>query len=208
MNSGESPGGWSDFDIQRLIGASFIHPIVTEEEHTACEDVEVRVEHNAVRNVATDERWRAIRVVPRDDSRYAAVVVPVLLDGRLLLVGRYRYAANRWSIEFPRFASQTSDSGWKHSATSNLLKDAGLKATKMTLLGAVAPDPALLATGTIVILAEGCVQRAARPANPRKLIAGSVAMSPDELSQLIRRGEILCGVTLAAIAFWAAHARH
>jgi hypothetical protein len=208
MGAGESPRDWSDIEIQRLVGTSFMHPIVTEEARTVCQDAAVRVEHNRVRNVATGQHDEMIRVMPLDDSRYVAVVVPVLLDGRLLLVVRYRYAVDRWSLEFPRFDSQTRDTGWKHAAQSSLLKDVGLRATKMTLVGAIQPDAALVATSAVMIVAEGCAQRAARPANPRQLTAGTVAVTADELHRLVRRGEISCGVTLAALALYLLRAGH
>ena len=41
------------------------------------------------------------------------VIVPFLDDGRLVLLGRYRYAVGHWSIELPRFWGQTSDAGWQ-----------------------------------------------------------------------------------------------
>jgi ADP-ribose pyrophosphatase len=205
MDSGEPPTGGSDFEIQRMVGANFLHPLITEEVQVICDAADLRVEHNRVRNVATDEVGLALRVVPADGSRYGSVVVPVLFDGRFVLVGRYRYPLGRWSIEFPRAAIQTRDSGWKHSSRKHLLKHAGLKATRMTLLGAIEPEPALIALPTIVVLAEGCVERHASRANPRQLIAGTIAVSSDELDHLVRRGEIACGVTLAALSLY--HAR-
>ena len=207
MSAGEPPKGWSDLEIRRIVGASFMHPIVTEEVLTVCADSEVRVEHNQIHNVATGERQRAIRVMPLEDGRYMAVVVPVLADGRLLLVGRYRYSIDRWSTEFPRFGCQTGDTGWKHTVADDLWKNAGLKAAKTTLLGAIQADVALNATNTIVILAEGCVEHATRAINPRELITGTMAVSPDELSSLIRRGEVACSVTLAALYLYGARAR-
>jgi ADP-ribose pyrophosphatase len=146
-------------------------------------------------------------VVSADDGHYASVILAILLDGRFMLLGRYRHALDRWSIELPRFTSATSDTGWKHAAESQLRRTVGLKSTKMTLLGAVQPEPAVLGTSAIVILAEGCTVQAARGVNPRELIAGAVALAPDELNRLVRRGEIVCGVTLAALAMYGAHAR-
>ncbi|MGD9724058.1 MAG: NUDIX hydrolase [Pirellulales bacterium] len=207
MHAGEPPRTWSDFDIRQLVGSNLMHPIVTLEQQTVAQESTRRVELDRVRNVATGDESQVIRIVSADAAHYASVIVPVLLDGRLMLLGRYRHAIDRWSIELPRFASVTRDTGWKHTAESQLRKTIGLKSTKMTLLGAVQPDPAWAATHAIVVLAEGCVVHAARGVNPRELIAGAVALAPDELNRLVRRGEIVCGVSLAALYMYGAHSR-
>ena len=75
----------------------------------------------------------------------------------------------------------------------------------MTLLGAIQTDSAISGISTIVVLAEGCQSVQQAGANPRDLIAGSVAMEPAELDRLVRRGEITCGATLAALYLYAAH---
>jgi hypothetical protein len=206
--SGESPRGWSDVDIERIVRGGFMRPVRTEEVSTACEQADARVESNRVSNVATGEQWQAIRIVPPDDAHYVAVIVPVMRDGRLLFVGRYRYAIDRWAIELPRFSSITQDDGWMHPAESQLIQHVGINAKKMTLLGAIHPESSVVASNTVVILAEDCVQRATRPADPRALIAGTVGVSTDELDRRILQGDIACGVSLAALYLYTAHTRH
>jgi hypothetical protein len=191
--------------LQRLLGISFLHPLVTRLARTVAVDDSVRVEHNVVHNVATKHESQAVRVMPLDDVHHASIVVPVLLDGRLTLVGRYRYATGRWSIELPRADFESDDRGWKHPAETLLRQSSGLAATKMTLLGAIQTDSAISGISTIVVLAEGCQSVQQAGANPRDLIAGSVAMEPAELDRLVRRGEITCGATLAALYLYAAH---
>jgi ADP-ribose pyrophosphatase len=207
MHSGEPPRSWSDFDIRELVGSDLMHPIVTLKEQPLGQDAQHRVVLDRVRNVATGDESEVIRVWAPLHSHYASVIVPVMLDGRFMLLGRYRHALDRWSIELPRFTSVTRDTGWKHTAESQLRKTVGLRSTKMSLLGAVQPEPAVLATSAIVVLAEGCTVHATRGVNPRELIAGAVALAPDELYRLVRRGEIVCGVTLAALAMYSAQAR-
>ena len=108
--------------IQRLVGSTFLHPIVIERTRTACKDAHRRVEHNQVRNVATREKGPAVRVRPLDDSHYVAVVLPVMLDGNFTLVGRYRYAIDRWSIELPRAHCRTDDVGWKRTGRNRIAR--------------------------------------------------------------------------------------
>ena len=145
-----------------------------------------------------------MRVLPIDAADYSAVIIPVLPGGQFVLVGRYRYALARWSIEFPRFEARTSDEGWKKSAQQSLLESTLLQADPMQLLGAIQAEPSLLAPSTLVILAEECAARPVRTASPDGLIAGTVTIAPERLDELIRHGEISCGVTLAALALYSA----
>lgn len=174
-------------------------PLATEQTRVAFENTLVRVEWNVVRNTATLAESAALRIAPVDDSRHVAVIVPVLADGRLLLLVRYRYAVSRWSIEFPRYWGQSSDGGWRQHAEEQLLKDTGLKADRMRLLGALQADPALIAISTIVIVAQGCTGPLNKPPDPDELISGSLALDSAAMDQQIRQGEIICGTTLAAL---------
>ncbi len=202
-----SPRSWSEFEAQRLVSASLVHPLTTELVRSVCENDTFRVEQNRVRITALDEAREAIRAVSLDETHYVAVVVPVLEDGRLLLVSRYRYAIERWSVEFPRFAGQTSDEGWKHAVEDHLQKRIGITAGKISLLGGIYPDAATTAISTIVILAEGCAQQSPLATDPRDLIAGVFGGKPDEINRLVREGGITCGVTLAALALFNAQRR-
>lgn len=211
------PGSWVDRQIRRMLGHDVLHPLATTHRHVAWENPTLRLECNLVRNVATSVDGFAVRITPATDPTYAAVVVPVSPGGRLHLVARYRYAIARWSIEFPRFEFDSSDAGWKGSAEADLRRATGLSARRMHLMGEVLIDPALMSNSTIVILAEGCTRGrvkakvgATTPQTPpasserEELIAGSLVLSRDELVDLAARGEIACGVTLAAWALYQA----
>ncbi len=74
----------------------------------------------------------------------------------------------------------------------------------MHLLGAIQTEPSLLAPSTLVILAEECAARPLCTASADELIAGTIAIAPERFDELIRHGEISCGVTLAALALYSA----
>lgn len=179
-------------------------PLATEQTRVAFINSLLRIEWNVIRNTATLAESAALRIAPVDDSRHVAVIVPVLADGRFLLLGRYRYAVVRWSIEFPRYWGQSSDGGWRQQAEEQLLKDTGLKAGRMRLLGAVQSDPSLIAISTVVILADGCTGPLSKPPDPDELISGSVVLEEDAIDEQIRQGEIICGTTLAALCLYRA----
>lgn len=200
--STRSPQDWSEFEGQRLMSASLVHPLATEEVRPVCQTDTFRVEQNRVRINGLDEVREVVRAVSIDAAHFETVVVPVLDDGRLLLLSRYRYAIERWSVEFPRFAGQTSDEGWKQAIEIDLRDRLGMTADKMTLLGGYFPDAATTALSTIVVLAEGCTQQGPLATDPGDLIAGVFGVAPDQVGGLIRQGEITCAVTLAALALY------
>lgn len=215
------PESWADRQIQRMIGPDVIHPLATTHTHVAWQNPAMRLECNLVRNIATREDGFAVRIMPAVEPYYASVVIPLAPDGRLYLVGRYRYPIARWSIEFPRFDFDSSDAGWQDAAQSDLRRATGLAAKRMNLLGAILIDPALMSTSTVVILAQGCTRARAKspssaaggggapeiPSGIDELIAGLLAVPLVELSELVERGEIACGVTLAALSFYRARLR-
>lgn len=211
------PESWVDQQIRRMIGPDVKHPLATTQTHVAWENPTLRLECNLVRNLVTSEDSFAVRITPAVDPYYASVVIPLGPDGQLHLVGRYRYPIARWSIEFPRFDLDSSDAGWKDAAQADLRRATGLSAKRMNLLGAIQIDPALISTTTVIILAQGCTHAPAKssttgdagggpeiPSGLDELIAGSVALPLVELSELVERGEITCGVTLAALSLYQA----
>ncbi len=205
-----------------LVGVHIDHPLATTQQHVAWENAALRVECNQVRNVNTLEDRLAVRIVPAVEAYYSAIVVPLASDGRLHLIGRYRYPISRWSLEFPRFDLENGDGGWKDTAETDLFRITGLQAERMSLLGAVEIDPALLSTSAVVILAEGCHPAAsqkkpkAMPSRrteieslppgdePDDLVAGTLALSLVDLAEWVRHGQVTCGVTLAALSLYRA----
>jgi|GEM_PF-2396988 len=191
------------------------HPLITVQQQVAWEGNAWRVEANQVRDERTLAEHTAVRLSRTVEPLYSAVVVPLSSDGRLHLVSRYRYPIQGWSVEFPRFDFEGGDGGWRDSAEFDLFRMTGLVAERLSLLGAVNLDPALLTTSTIVILAEGC--RVSEPRRralassdpdqdtpPGEIVSGTLAMRLVEVSEILRRGEITCGVTLAALAHYRA----
>jgi hypothetical protein len=208
--SGPNITAWSlprAFD-DRTTGGGQLHPVATIETRLAFEDALVRVEANRVRYAATQAEETALRIAPANDALHMVAIVPVLDDGRFLLVGRYRYALGRWSLEFPRFWAQSSDAGWESSAAENLLKSTGLTADQMRLLGAIEVEPSLTSISMIVIHASDCGALPTRPVGAEEsLIAGCVALATDEMDSLMRRGEVSCGATLSALSLYRAQPR-
>ena len=168
------------------------------------EDDNVDIRHHQSRGAIAFAEEFAVHPGSSGESQYAAITIPLLDDGRLVLVGRDREPLAAWSLELPRSEWLNDDGGWKRPTAAILLRDTGLTARQFRLLGTLSVDPALLSRKTVVVLAEGCRGSTLRPADAGSLVAGPLAVTPAELDELIRQGDITCGVTLAASClYWA-----
>ncbi len=195
---------WANFPIQGLLGPHFMQPLVTQRTRVALQIETLRVEHNLVRNEATQEERLALRVALAHELQSMVVIIPVQSDGRCVVVGRYRYAIARWSLEFPRCELRAGDAGWKQPAIEYLLEATGLKAEKMTLLGAVEIDPSAVSTSAVVMLAEECSAAQIKPPDASELFAGTLPLEFADLDPLVCRGEVTCGLTLSALCLYRA----
>ena len=186
---------------------SAMHRVDIQQNRVAFESATIPMENDLVHNAVTCQQDSALRIQMIGKQPYFAVIVPVLADGRLVLLGRYRYAIDRWSIEFPRFEWPPEDDGWKLTAERDLSQMSGLEANRMRPLGMNHVDPALFATGVVVILAEGCTQCAASGSTAAHLATDSIALSLEKLDYMIHEGEITCAITLSALCLYRASRR-
>lgn len=189
--------------IRDLIGRQSPRPVDATPLRTAFENSLIRVDETHVRSTVSGAATREPRISPSDPDQCFGIVVPVLSDGRLLLVVRYRYAPAKWSVEFPRVVGRTSEDGWKEIVELRLLEEVGAVCSDVRLLGAINWEPVFATTNALVFAGGNCELRHA-PAGNDALLAGSVAVSPTCLDQLICQGTIECALTLAALTMYRA----
>ena len=126
------------------------------------------------------------------------VVVPV--DGeRLYLWPMYRYPIGAESLEFPRGAVEDRESV-TDAAVRELSEETGFAARSAVLVGQVHADTGLIAGAGAIVLAyvDGVCSRPPRPETTEAIAGPAVALSPAELSGLVRSGGITCALTIAA----------
>jgi len=184
--------------VCELIRRQPLRMIATRRVVVAFENSSLRVEDNQVRHLPTGADGTGLRIAFGEQNRRRATIIPMLPDGQLVLINRYRYAPGKWSLEFPRGAENPVDDCWRDSAARTLLADTGLTSDRLTLLGATNADPQFSSTSGVTVLAEGC--QVSNAAAPSELISGSIMLTPECLAQFIRQGDIDCGVTLAALS--------
>ncbi len=126
------------------------------------------------------------------------MVVPVLPDGRLVLVSQYRYLRDKMSVELPGGGIKPGEST-RAAALRELQEETGYHTDELTMIGNFEPDIGLVKDETHVFLALNV--ELVGPANPDNTeILETILRRPDEFDEMIRRGEVWDGQILAVWA--------
>lgn len=127
-----------------------------------------------------------------------AMVVPVLDDGRLVLVTQYRYLGDKPSTEFP-CGGVKSDESPLEAASRELLEETGYASEELIKAGAFEGLNSL-AKDTSHLFVAFELEKKSDPNPESTEIMEVMLRRPDELDDMIKRGEIWNGQTLAAWA--------
>ena len=129
----------------------------------------------------------------------AVVVLPVLEDGRILLVRQYRHAAGRslWELVAGRIERGERPAA---AAKRELLEETGYEGHRFRRLIEFFPSPGFLTERMTVYLAEGLKAGKARPEADEKIRVGAFRVA--DLENKIRRGMIRDGKTIAGVLFY------
>jgi hypothetical protein len=164
------------------------------------------IQRNKVRNRITGTDDDRLRVSLSRPDRCSVLVIPLLADYRVVLSVRYCYAAARWSLQLPRLDEQEQDEGWCQAAERCLAEGAGMVADQWSLAGNVYFDPHWSPTSLALVLAKNCRRlptescQDVKPRQDANLVAGTIAVGADTLEEMIRDGDIDCGITMAGLA--------
>lgn len=132
------------------------------------------------------------------ELRGSVMCVPIMDDGRLVLVVQNRYLRDKQSVEFPCGSIVINESA-QQAADRELLEETGFVAKNMAQISAFDPYNGIFKDTTYVFLAEDLIQQANPQITPNEDVA-VIFRRPDELSEMIKRGEIWDGQTLAVWA--------
>jgi ADP-ribose pyrophosphatase len=137
---------------------------------------------------------RGTREVVRQPGSVAAL--PVLDDGRIVLVRQYRYAVSAFVWELPagrRDPSETPEAG----ARRELEEEVGLRAATLEAISTFWTTPGFCDEVMHLFRATGLESVPARPEADERIEPGSFTM--DEAMTMVARGEIREGKTLVAL---------
>jgi ADP-ribose pyrophosphatase len=127
----------------------------------------------------------------------SSMVIPVLDDGRILMVNQYRYLADRESLEFP-CGSVKDSSTFEATAAQELAEEAGLKAGLMRRVGEFNPYNGVTDEMCRVYVARSFTETHVGRDETEEF--EKISLTPAELDDRIRSGEIWDGMTLASWA--------
>lgn len=129
----------------------------------------------------------------------SVVILPVLPDGRIVLVRQFRYAAGRFLWELCAGHLEPREK-LVPAARRELREETGYRARRLCVLFDFFPTPGFLTERMHVLLATGLTAGAAQPEEDEKIKVQAFTRS--ELQKMIRKGIIQDGKSIAAILYY------
>src|SRR5260370_40983423 len=140
---------------------------------------------------------RAIREVITHPG--SVVVLPVLTDGRILLVEQYRHATRQYLWELVAGRMDPGETP-KVAAARELMEETGYRAKRFRVFLDVFPTPGFLEERMFILLAEGLTAGEAEPEEDEKII--SRAYNRKQLEEMIRGGKLRDAKSIAGILYY------
>jgi len=130
----------------------------------------------------------------------AAVVIPILDDGKLIFERQFRYPLVRAMLELPAGKIDPGESALA-TAVRELLEETGYSARNWRHLGVVHPCVGYSSERIEIFLAQGLSRESEQQLDQGEFL-DLLYFDLDEAIQLVRNGEITDGKTTTAL-FWA-----
>jgi ADP-ribose pyrophosphatase len=140
---------------------------------------------------------RAIREIITHPG--SVVVLPVLRDGRILLIKQYRHAAGRYLWELVAGRMDPGETP-KVAAARELIEETGYRAKRFRVFLDVFPTPGFLEERMFILLAEGLTAGEAEPEEDEKITSRSYDRK--QLEEMIRSGKLRDAKSIAGILYY------
>ncbi len=140
---------------------------------------------------------RAIREVITHPG--SVVVLPVLPDGRILLIQQYRHATRQYLWELVAGRMDPGETP-KAAAARELIEETGYRAKRFRVFLDVFPTPGFLEERMFILLAEGLTAGEAQPEEDEKIV--SRAYNRKELEEMIGGGKLRDAKSIAGILYY------
>ena len=129
----------------------------------------------------------------------SVVVLPVLEDGRIVMIRQYRHATRQYLWELVAGRIDEGETV-KEAAARELKEETGYRAKRFTEFLDVFPTPGFLEERMHILLAEGLTEGEAQPEADEKII--SHAYRVKELKQMMKKGKLRDGKSIAGILYY------
>jgi ADP-ribose pyrophosphatase len=129
----------------------------------------------------------------------SVVVLPVLADGRILLIEQYRHATRQYLWELVAGRMDPGETP-KAAAARELIEETGYRAKRFRVFLDVFPTPGFLEERMFILLAEGLTAGEAEPEEDEKII--SRAYNRKELEEMICGGKLRDAKSIAGILYY------
>jgi len=129
----------------------------------------------------------------------SVVVLPVLPDGRIVMIQQYRHATRQYLWELVAGRMEPGEDP-KEAGARELAEETGYKAKKMRVFLDVFPTPGFLEERMFLLLASDCVPGPPSPEDDEKII--SAIYSPTKLEQMIRAGKLHDAKSIAGLLYY------
>jgi ADP-ribose pyrophosphatase len=129
----------------------------------------------------------------------SVVVLPVLADGKILMIQQYRYATRQmlWELVAGRIDEGETV---KEAAVRELKEETGYSAKGFREFLDIFPTPGFLEERMHILLATGLKAGIAEPEADEKII--SHAYGIDELKRMMKNGKLRDGKSIAGILYY------
>jgi ADP-ribose pyrophosphatase len=131
----------------------------------------------------------------------SVVVLPVVEDGKILMIRQYRHATRQYLWELVAGRMDQGESV-KKAAARELKEETGYRAKRFTEFLDFYPTPGFLEEQMHLLLAEGLTPGEAEPEEDEKIV--SHAYTVEELKRMIRSGRLRDGKSIAGILYYIA----
>jgi len=129
----------------------------------------------------------------------SVVVMPVLPDGRIILIQQYRHAARQFLWELVAGRMDPGESV-RQAAVRELIEETGYRAKRLRVFLDLFPTPGFLEERMYILLAEGLKLGEAEPEEDEKIVVR--AFTRAELEKMIQRGVLRDAKSIAGLLYY------
>jgi ADP-ribose pyrophosphatase len=129
----------------------------------------------------------------------SVVVLPLLPDGRILLIRQYRHATRQYLWELVAGRMDLGETP-QQAAAREMIEETGYRAKKLKIFLDLFPTPGFLEECMYILLAEGLTPGEAQPEEDEKITAK--IFSRAQIESMIRTGKLRDAKTIAGLLYY------